>query len=252
MRALTVLVWLTVFIACMFLSGCSQPEDIVKVDVPKEVRDETGAPAKVPLSQFKEVREDYEAKVKERADKAADEAAKISKALTKITKNIERDVADQIAQLQREASARLESVEDDAAADHARIAAAQRDLQAQFERTAIKLAKRQDDAQAKADQLRSLMNFGLQEILPAVASQIPGVGLAIPAITLLTGLFMRKPGDGQKIADMQAAHAKELQDKADAAYDEGRRVATDQIVRASLLKLAPASVVTDVPATKAA
>lgn len=252
MRALTVLVWLTAFIACMFLSGCSQPEDIVKVDVPKEVRDETGAPAKVPLSQFKEVREDYEAKVKERADKAADEAAKISKALTKITKNIERDVADQIAQLQREASARLESVEDDAAADHARIAAAQRDLQAQFERTAIKLAKRQDDAQAKADQLRSLMNFGLQEVLPAVASQVPGVGLAIPAITLLTGLFMRKPGDSQKFAELQARHAEQIKQVADSSYDEGRRVATDQIVRASLLKLAPASVVADTAANKAA
>lgn len=222
------------------LSGCSQPEDMVKVDVPKAVQKETGAPAKVTLNQFKEVREDYEATVKAKAEAKAEEAAKIARGLAKLVKQVEGDTADEIAAVQRAAAAKLRSIEDDANADHERIAAAQRAIAAEFERVAPRLSKLQENAQQQADQLRSLINFGLNEIAPGVANMVPGVGLALPLVTGLAGLWMRKPGDGAKFAEQEAKHAKELKDAADRAYDEGRRVAVDAVVRGSLLKSVPA------------
>ncbi len=233
---------LAILVATLALSGCSQPEDMVKVDVPKDVQKATGAPAKVTLNQFKEVREDYEATVKAKAEAKAEEAAKVARGLTKLTKQVENDVADEIAAVQRAAAAKLRSIEDDANADHERIAAAQRAIAAEFERVAPRLSKLQENAQQQADQLRSLINFGLNEIAPGVANMVPGVGFALPLITGLAGLWMRKPGDGAKFAEQEAKHAKELKAATDAAYDEGRRVAVDAVVRGSLLKLNPADV----------
>jgi len=198
----------------LLLGGCSSPEDFVKVPVPREMRAVTGAPPEVTLTAFKDVRDDYEAKVKEKVAEKAEAAATLARTLTKTTRATTMRYADQVASLERQATAELQAINDTADEESAILASAMRAIELAATSTRDRSAKLEAQAQAKADSIRSIMNFGLSELLPGVAAQFPGVGLAIPALTMLGGLFMTKPG--------QAAKSKAAED---AAYDAGRREA---------------------------
>jgi hypothetical protein len=198
----------------LFMGGCSQPEDMVKVKVAPEVQKKTGAPPEVTLNQFQDVKAQYEDAVKAEAEKKAADAAAAARAITRATRTVQTKYADQIATLQRQAEAEIGSLADDAAENQQRADAALAALNAEFARTRERMNTLESQAQAKAEQIRSLVNFGLNEVAPALAGTVPGVGLALPIMAGLAGLFLRRPGDATKEA--QAIKAAE-----DRGYDMG-------------------------------
>lgn len=198
--------------------GCAQPEDMVKVDVPRDVQQRTGAPPTVTLTQFRDIKAEYEAKVQEEAEANAAKAAATARALTRSSRAVQGRYADQIAALQRQATAEIESLEGDAAERQEQLEAASLSIARAFDATRKRMQELDAQAQAKADNLRSLVNFGLNEVAPTIASQVPGAGIALPILTGLVGLWMKRPGDAAK-------HAREIKEVADRAYDDGAKEA---------------------------
>lgn len=218
------------------LSACSQPEDMVKVNVPKDVQKTTGSPEVVTLSQFRDVKEEYDSIIKAAAEKKAAEAAAVVKSLTSVARKTQAKYADQVASLQRQAEAEMASLTDDSEAQQAAIAASLTALQADYDRTNTQLKRLDANAQAKADSIRSLVNFGLNEVAPSIAGMVPGLGLALPLITGVAGLMIRKPGDA-------ANHEKKLAAASDAAYASGmadaKNAISDAMTLAAFSKMTP-------------
>ena len=216
--ARTLFIATAIVLSGAMLTGCAQPEDMVKVDVPRDVQQRTGAPPTVTLTQFRDIKAEYEAKVQEEAEANAAKAAATARALTRSSRAVQGRYADQIAALQRQATAEIESLEGDAAEQQEQLEAASASLMRAFDATRKRMQELDAGAQAKADNLRSIVNFGLNEIAPTVAAQVPGAGIALPILTGLVGLWMKRPGDAAK-------HADQVKAAADAAYDEGMKAA---------------------------
>lgn len=209
---------ITIALCSLTFSGCTQPEDLVKVPVPREVQKATGAPATVPLSAFRDIRDEYEAKVKAEAQTKAEEAAATARALTSLTRTTQARYSRIIAEAQAEAEAELQSLQDDAESKQAEIQAAMNRITSGAQQMASRMGKLQEQAEARAESIRTILSFGLNEVAPGIAAQFPGVGLAVPLLTGVIGLMTKKPGDAAKTQ-------KAIKDAADLAYDQGMAAA---------------------------
>lgn len=215
-------------LACV--SGCS-PEDMVKVDVPKAVREVTGAPAQVTLTQFRDVRDEYQQQVQAQAARKAEEAATSARASARLVAATKVRFDAQVAELQRQAVTELQALTDSATEQQATITAAQTALAQQTSATVDRIAKLDAAAQAKADTIRTVISGGLDAVAPALASAFPGAGLALPVLTGLAGLFLRRPGDA-------ANEAQAVRTAADQAYEDGRAAAQSAELMHALRTLA--------------
>lgn len=217
-----VIALLVVLPALLTLAGCRSPEDMVDAKVPREVQAALGVPPKVPLSAMPDIRAEYEALVEKQAAAKAEEAAAAARALSRQTRVAQRVYAERLAAVQREGEAALEAIADEGAAREAELAAAMERIKTEGQKVLARVDKLAADAQVKADSIRSMVSFGLNELVPGVAAAFPGVGLALPALTLLGGLFLKRPGEDKRIKEA-----------ADRAYDEGRRAALDDAALAA-------------------
>lgn len=197
-------------VLCLFLGGCI--EDFVKADVPRDIQKKLAVPAKVPLSQMQEVRDEYASAVADEAAKAARQKAEAVAAIESKAKSVANTYNAQIAALVAKQNAELQELEDAGKREAASAAAIADAADAAAKRTLSTLANSTQRAQAKADSINSLISGGLDIISPALASAFPGAGLAVTGLGLLGGLFLKKPGT-------DALVQKEKED----SYSKGRR-----------------------------
>jgi hypothetical protein len=275
-RARSLFAMMLILAGVATLAGCSSPEDFVDMQTTAEMRKQFNAPPKVSLTEFNALKEELRLKAEADAEalvaKAKAEADKTSAEVAKVQAQAESEQRQNlraIAQTTRSLTAAIRELQAQAEADLARLAekgeeldaAARaeltrairlgedrvRALQGELERHQANAARSKERneslaavGQAKADQLRSLINFGLNEIAPAAAAAFPGAGAAIPIIAGLVGLYTRKPGTSKEIAEAaEKARAEEraradrlqaelgatlarLKHETDIAYDQGR------------------------------
>ena len=169
--------------------GCSI-DDFVKADVPREVQAKMGVPARVPLSQARDLIAEYNQK-------------------------IERETKEQItaiAKIERDASRDLQVVTETWDKKLADAGADLEDFRRTSERVSLALAARVEHANEVAGFLGSLVNAGIGAAQSSGLAALPGGGILLAGLTGVAGLLIRKPG---------------TQNEIDAAYDEGRKAALE-------------------------
>lgn len=192
MAGLGIMAGAVLFGGTIFLAqGCSI-DDFVKADIPREVQTELGVPPRVPLSQARDIIEEYNQKVER---KTKDQVASIAR--------MQRDAAAELS----EVTAAWEKKMEDAGNDL-------QDFKRASERVAASLAARVDHANEVAGFVGSLVNMGVGAAQASGLGALPGGGILLAGLTGLAGLMIRKPGTQREV---------------DAAYEEGRRAALEAV-----------------------
>lgn len=208
--------------------GCV--DDLVKVDVPREVQKATGAPARVPLSQSRALADEWREMQVEAATAAAakekvqrEEAARV---LAEVRARIEDEAQTRAAEDAKWAKSAERELRELDAKEGARAAQASADLDRlarTIEATGKAFDARIAAATAQADNFGGVLGgFVAAGTEAAKSSGIPGLAL----LTLIGGLFIRKPGDKAKMDDAEQARlqaeqkAAELQKQLTAMFNE--------------------------------
>ena len=232
MRCRTILFALPALLYALGLGGCS-PDEYVQVAVPREVRAVTGAPERVPLAAFAEVRAEYEAAVKAKAEAAADDAARAARALAKVTRATVTRFAGELDRVRAEQAAALEALGDEAEAREQDLARATAALESAARAARDRMEALERKGREKADAITAAVTGGLSMASDSPLAQVPGIGYLLAGATGLAGLFIRRPGSA-------AAQERAVREAADRAYDEGRRAVRDEIMLAGRMPtLAP-------------
>lgn len=215
------------------LGGCDQ---WVKVNVPKDVQRATGAPAVLPLPQALAAQEEYrdivEAEGKKAAAEELERREEARAAVVALRNEIEAEAAQRdfdAAAFVRKSEQRLAAME---AAENARARAADSALarlRDTWTATDAQMDRRIAEGRASVEGWRGVVADGVEMVKPVVGT-LPGGGLVLGAIGLLTGwLGLKRPKDGaaeatatadkkaaEARADELAAQVKAMQDRLDA------------------------------------
>ncbi len=176
----------------LFLAqGCSL-DDFVKADIPREVQTKLGVPARVPLSQARELIADYNQKIEREAKTKTDRII-----------DFQREAARELAELSDALENRAENL--DAELD---------DFKRTSERVAATLAARVEHANEVAGWLGGLINTGIGAAQASGVGAFPGGSVLLAGLTGLGGLMLRKPGTQKEV---------------DAAYEDGRKAALEAV-----------------------
>ena len=210
------------------MSGCV--DDWVKVDVPREVQKGLSVPSRVPLSQSRAIAEEWKEMQLEAASAAAAKEKVQREEAARTLATVRTEIEDEIATRQvadaafaRSAARKLTELD---AREGARAAQASADLERlarTIEATSKTFDARIAAATAQADNFGGVLGgFVAAGTEAAKSSGIPGLAL----LTLIGGLFIRKPGDKAKMDDAEQARllaeqkAAELQNQLTALFNE--------------------------------
>jgi hypothetical protein len=193
--------WL--FLACVLVGsmlGC-QPRDMVQTEVPKQIRQELGLPERIPVSQAAEVREEYAEIMAAKAAALAEEKAAAVRAITAQARAVDKGYAAQMAAIAASREAAMEEFGEAAAVEAAKAAAIAAQTEANIKAALTKFVKAEQRAEEKAAFLTNILSAGLETIAPVAASAVPGLGLALPLLAGIAGLWLKRPGEDKRVAE---------------------------------------------------